>query len=139
MQNGHALKFNQKILPIRINQNPLMSHFIYRDYNFLPNYYGYAYMIPQTAAWANYTVPFLTPPGEFYQPHYYYPRNDFEQQPTVPCHQTHDNRFCPEKSTPHKVDGSPTVCGFTNGRAVTSTLSMAECQSSLSWPMEYLK
>lgn len=114
-----------------------MSHYLYRDYNRLPNYYSYAYLVPQTAAWANYTVPFWTPPGEFYQPHYYYPRNDFDQQPTVPCKQTHDNRYCPQNSTLYQMDGFPTVCGFVNGRAVTSTFSLAECSDPNSWPMEY--
>lgn len=114
-----------------------MSHYYYRGSNFLPNYYGYQYLIPTSAAWANYTVPFLTPPGEFYQPHYYYPRNDFNQQPTVPCNQTPDNRYCPQNSTQHQVNGSPTVCGFVNGRAVTSTFSLAECQDPNAWPLEY--
>jgi hypothetical protein len=116
-----------------------MSHYLYRNYNNLPNYYGYAYTIPQTAAWANYTVPFWTPPGDFYQPHYYYPRNDFNQSPTVTCQQTYDNRYCPTRSEVVTSVNGMSVCSFSgNSRNVSSTQSLAECEDPNAWPAEYV-
>ena len=116
-----------------------MSHYLYRNYNSLPNYYGYQYFIPQTAAWSNYTVPFATPPGDFYQPHYFYPRNDFNQTPTVPCKPTADNRFCPMASNviSSPSSSSSSTCEFVNRRRISSTQSLAECEDPNSWPPEY--
>lgn len=114
----------------------MSSHYLYRPYNTLPNYYGYQYLVPQTAAWANYTVPFYTPPGWFYQPHYYYPRNDSEQTPTVPCATTHDNRYCPLGSRVVD-DGVPTTvseCQFPDRVRVTSASSLAQCTDPATWP-----
>lgn len=107
----------------------MSAHYLFRSYNNLPNYYGYQYFIPQTAAWNNYTVPFATPPGDFYQPHYYYPNNDFNQTPTVTCTRTFDNRFCPTNTVISKQ-----TCEFPNSIKITSAQSLAQCENPTSWP-----
>lgn len=113
-----------------------MSHYLYRAYNTLPHYYGYQYLVPQPAAWLNYSVPFATPPGWFYEPHYFYPRNDFAAAATVPCESTHDNRFCPLGA---RVVDAPTVspsrCLFPDRVQVTSASSLAQCQDPHTWPV----
>ena len=130
----------------------MSSHYLFRQYNYLPNYYGYQYFIPQSAAWSNYTVPFATPPGDFYQPHYYYPRNDFEQTPNVTCFQTNDNRFCPtntrvvvsassSSASPSQMKFNPTrttLCEFPNQVQVSSVQSLAVCENPNSWPASYV-
>jgi hypothetical protein len=118
----------------------MSSHYLFRQYNNLPNYFGYQYFIPQSAAWANYTVPFATPPGDFYQPHYYYPRNDFEQTPNVTCFQTNDNRFCPTNTTvtSSTTDRGTTLCEFPNRVQVSSVKNLAVCENPNSWPASYV-
>ena len=110
----------------------MSSHYLFRQYNNLPNYYGYQYFVPQVPAWSNYTVPFAIAPGDFYQPHYYYPRNDFEQTPNVTCTQTFDNRFCPTNASI-----APQMCKFPNGVQITSAKSLAQCEDPNSWPASF--
>ena len=120
-----------------------MSHYFYRPYNNLPNFYGYAYNVQQFAAWNNYTVPFaLNPMGYFYEPHYYYPRNDSEQVPVVVCKSNPDKtRFCPFNAN-MKYDGvksvNNVVCTFDNRTNVTAAESLAECQFPGRWPAQSL-
>jgi hypothetical protein len=114
-----------------------MSLYYYKPYMSLPNYYGDAYVPPYYAAWQNYTVPYYLNPGYSYSPHEYAPRNDSLQLPTIPCKSSTDQtHFCPMVAT---FDKNEEQCQFTQVtpvRSVTATLTMAECQSPMTWPTE---
>jgi hypothetical protein len=109
-------------------------------YNSLPNFFfGNAYVMPNFPTWMNYTVPFPTFPGDFYTPHYYYPRNDFNQVPNVVCQVTPDNRYCPmETNIVVPKTGHVSLCEL-NNRYASSEESLAACQSIQSWPLEFYK
>jgi hypothetical protein len=113
----------------------MSSHYFFRPNNFLPNYYGYAYLVPNYVARQNYTVPFALPPGDFYEPHYYYPRNDAEQRSVVICRPTQDNRFCPVNSNVvlSQKNSDISHCNF-GSMMVSSAQSEAECQDPRRWP-----
>ena len=112
------------------------SHYLNRPYNNLPNYYGYQYLIPDYAAWKNYTVPFWTPPGYFYEPHYYYPRNDSDQVQNVVCKQTPDQRYCPINAGVVQGSNNVSMCVF-GDRKITSERDLSSCTNPISWPAEY--
>lgn len=112
----------------------MSSHYFYRPGNYLSNYFGYQYLAPQYAAWQNYTVPFYTPPGWFYEPHYYYPRNDSQQLPSVVCKNTTDGRFCPLSS--NEYHANPSMCQM-GDRTISSVSSLAECEFPGTWPVDF--
>lgn len=110
-----------------------MAHYLFRGYNNLPNYYGDAYIPPMYAAWSNYTVPFSTPPGWFYSPHPYAPRNTFEVQPSVPCKETPDARWCPMiAGVKPPTSQNVSMCVF-GGQQISSAEGKAECQRADTW------
>lgn len=117
-----------------------MSNYFYQPYNGLPNFYGDAYVAPNYAAWQNYTVPFFTYPGWFYDPHYYAPRNDASQVPIIPCKMSDDhNFFCPEVSnfTNGAQSSGIVYCDFGGGRKETAPKTLAECQMPMRWPTSW--
>ena len=122
----------------------MSSHYFFRSYNNLPNYFGDAYVPPNYAAWQNYTVPFSTPPGWFYSPHYYSPRNTFAEVNNVVCKQTSDSRYCPQVTNVIGVLSNssnmthPSMCQLGN-RQFTSTQTLAECEFPGSWPPDVMK
>lgn len=123
----------------------MSSHYFNRPYFNLPNYYGDAYIPPNYAAWNNYSVPFALPTGYFYSPHYYSPRNDFQEITNVVCKSTSDNRYCPittEVISPKKINEQlyvPSMCLFDQNRLISSTQTLAECEYPGNWPMEISK
>ena len=111
------------------------GHYQFRPYNNLPYLYNDAYIVPNYAAWQNYTVPFGTFPGDFYVPHNFYPRNEFNQTQAVVVKQTDDGAWCPQQTTVVKDFNGTSFCSF-NGRKIQAVKSLAEAESSVSWPSD---
>jgi len=115
-------------------------HYRYRGYNGLPNYYGYAYYVPQYANSLNYTVPFHTYPNWFYVPHAYYPRNRYTQENNISCKaaSSKDNTirypqaYCPTNAYGTQ-QGHQTVCVFPDGSSQSAAENMAQCQDIGNW------
>ena len=116
----------------------MSAHYLFRPYVSLPNYYGDAYVPPTYAAWQNYTVPFATPPGWYYSPHYYAPRNEATELTNVVCQPTIDHRYCPQITKNVSNFPFPSTCEL-GTRKFTSTQTLAECEYPGSWPAEIVQ
>jgi hypothetical protein len=121
-----------------LQNKKMSSHYLYRIYNYLPYYHGYAYYVPQYVASYNQTTPYFVPPGDFYQPHYYYPRSDSEQISSVPCKASSDGKvYCPIGST--FTATKPVMCDFGNDRQVSAAPSKDQCQDPRRWPRDIIR
>lgn len=115
----------------------------WRTQAYLPQYFGYAYYVPNYSYQLNYSVPFATYPGDYYVPHSYYPRpynahNRYEQTQNVVCYPNGDSsRFCPV-NTQHVMDddGKSQCLSPATGVQITAPTSLAQCQDPTSWPAD---